>query len=150
MNASHYSGYEIMESLVLLQRALYVAMESKYSFLDHELLTDAPRFGEVTTPDAYWQFIRHGKGFRFEGLPDGTVVDILIYKPREPEFFDAFRLSEYAKSVGMNQLAYAESVVDATSEQALEIQLASLLERGFLTKHPSDKHLYRFVKKQTG
>ena len=145
MNTAHHSGHEVVASLVLLQRALYAAMESKYPFLDHELLTDAPRFGSVTTSDAYWEFTRHGKGFRFEELPNGTVVDILTYKPTEPEFFDALRLSEYAESIGVNELTYAGSVVDATSERAIEMQLSSMLESGVLSKHPSDKHLYGFV-----
>lgn len=120
-------------------------MGSRYPFEDHEHLTDAPRFGSVTTSDACWEFTRHGRGFRFEEIPSGSVVDILVYKPSEPEFFDALRLAEYVESIGVSELLFAGVAVDATSERAIERQFAAMLQSGLLVQHPHDKHLYRLA-----
>ena len=122
-------------------------MEIKYPFGDHEHLTDAPRFGSVTTSDVYWEFARHGRGFRFKGVPGGPVVDILVYMPNEPEFFDALRLVEYVESIGVTELHFAGIAVDATSERAIERQFIAMLQSGRLVRHPYSEHLYRFAKK---
>lgn len=143
MNTSKRSGHEIVASLVSLQKALYLALQCQYSFTDHEFLTDAPRFGNVTTSDIFWEFTRHGRGFRFEAVPSGEVVDILIYKPKDPEFFDALRLSEYAESIGIDELSFLGDVVDACSEKAIERQLCLMVTSGTLCRHAIDKHLFR-------
>lgn len=144
MHTAPFSIRELASSLIVLQRSIYVALQDKHPFLDHRLLTDAPRFGSVSTSDAYWEFTRHGRGFRFEEVPNGTVIDILIYMPTEPEFFDALRLSEYAESIGVNEISFNGHIVDASSERAIEMQLGSMVESGALSRNPSDKHLYRF------
>lgn len=145
MNMIALSGHEAVASLVLLQRSLYESMASRHPFEDHEHLTDAPRFGSITTSDAYWEFTRHGRGFRFEAVPGGPVVDILVYMPSEREFFDALRLAEYMESIGVTELRFADAVVDATSERAIERQFIYMVQTGLLVKHPHGKHLYRLA-----
>jgi hypothetical protein len=84
---------------------------------DDKFLLDFPKFGTIEVNGVNWEFKRHGVGIRFDKCTNG-IVDIET-KIDSPSFFNASRLSEYARSTG-----------GRATEKEMQLELESLAHEG--------------------
>lgn len=135
------SSEDAIRAFAEYQRALCRAFRESYPVVDHDLLTDAPKFGAVTALDKYWEFTRHGKGLRFEEITSGVVVDVTEGVFTSSEFFDAWRLGEYLESISVESLTFEGERFDAEASREIDRLLQLMTSRNLLKKHPERREL---------
>lgn len=90
------------------------------------VLADIPRSGVVTAFSEEWDYRRHGVGVMFAGRDSRRVVDAHKFPERWSSAVDAWRLSQYAESVGVRELRHRGVVYPTTDEHQLDVCLAVL------------------------
>jgi hypothetical protein len=94
-------------------------------------MVHAVRRVRVVVDGVEWLGVHHGVGFRFEAS-DGRVIESHdgILDPPYP--IDAYRLGEYAASIGADVIALENIIFASDDTRAFERCLPVLMERGLI------------------
>lgn len=116
----------VLEFTVLQRQLIDALIRSLRIEPNWTVLVDVPRLGAVTTFSENWDYSKHGVGVMFVGRESRRVVDAHRFLERWPSAVDAWRLSQYAESVGVREIRHRGVVYPTRDEHRLDECLAVL------------------------
>ena len=133
---------EQIERFVAQQASLLDALERQVGTplgRTVEMISTGPKTGAVRPDVRSWNFVRHGRGYRFTS-EDGVVVDA-HRRVELRDAVDAWRLSQFIDSTGER--------IEETSEREVEEVLADF-ERSGTLERTDTAGLYRLPRSRRG
>jgi hypothetical protein len=132
----------ILEFVELQDNLISAFREAFPQIADWEYLLDCPKSGDFWALEEEWEFHRHGAGICFTGQKSGKVVDAHWGISSSPRAFDAWRLSQYFESIGIETIGYLSDVFEVCDEDGAEALLNSLLKDGEIATAFEPRKLY--------
>lgn len=113
---------ELLSKFSALQFALISEFFEIFPSAGQDFMRDVPKNGEISVKGEMWQFRKHGQGVRFYHPESGRIVDSHRFYGGIFDVIDAWRIMQFAESVGMSAL----------TEQAIEDSLMLSVRSGIL------------------
>lgn len=95
---------ELLVTFSALQSTLISAFFARFPNADRHLFHGVPKHGQVHTSGESWNFQRHGQGVRFHHPETGRTVDAHRSYEDHLDAVDAWRILQFAESIGMSPL----------------------------------------------